>query len=382
MKLYELIDRDELASAIVNKHVKAQYHKTEPLAILNYTQTCMWDRAWTETTMLCRGLIYRTDTEEIVARAFRKFFNYGEPEAPQIDLTDMVVATDKVDGSLGILYPCPKRGGYAIATRGAFHSEQAEHASRLWYQRYGWAPPEGVTALFEIVYPGNRIVLDYGDLDDLICLGTVSIATGGNVRNDWPGAKAKTLPYSNVAQSISATPRKNAEGMVLAFPVTGHRVKLKQADYIALHRVMTNTSPRKLWEYLAVEACKVLIDNPKHWAGRLGISPERAAGIVATGEDWRERMLAGVPDEFFAWCKKALADIEAAAQAVRAEVLDAFASLPQDVDRKAIAAHLEGHAHKVAVFNLLAGKEIDTHCWRAVYPSAGDGWLARSEDVA
>lgn len=382
MKLYELIDKDDLEVAIASKYVKIQYHKSEPLAILNYTQTCMWDRAWTETTMLCRGLIYNTDTQEIVARAFRKFFNYGEPECPPIDLADGVVATDKIDGSLGILYPCPKRGGYAIATRGAFHSEQAEHASRLWHQRYGWAPSAGVTALFEIVYPSNRIVLDYEGVDDLICLGTVSIATGGNVPNDWPGTRAKTLPYSNVAQALAATPRQNAEGMVIYFPVTGHRVKLKQADYIALHRVMTNTSPRKLWEYLAVEACKGMIENPKHWAGKLGIGPERAAGIVAAGDDWRERMLAGVPDEFFAWCKKALADIELAAQSVRADVVATVANLPQSADRKSIAAYLEGNPHKTAVFNVLAGKEIDTYCWRAAYPAASDAWMSRSEDVA
>lgn len=62
MRLFDLIDRDALESAIAAKHVKVQYHRTEPLAILNYTQTCMWERAWTPTTRQCRGLIYRTDT--------------------------------------------------------------------------------------------------------------------------------------------------------------------------------------------------------------------------------------------------------------------------------------------------------------------------------
>jgi putative RNA ligase len=35
-----------------------------------------------------------------------------------------------------------------------------------------------MTVLVEIVYPANRIVLDYGGLDDLILLGAVDIATG------------------------------------------------------------------------------------------------------------------------------------------------------------------------------------------------------------
>jgi hypothetical protein len=57
-----------------------------------------------------------------------------------MDLAARCVVTDKLDGSLGILYPTPD--GHAIATRGAFVSEQALHATELWLDRYaGWLPP-------------------------------------------------------------------------------------------------------------------------------------------------------------------------------------------------------------------------------------------------
>lgn len=386
MKLNDLLDPDGLSAAIAAKHVKVQYHRSEPLAILNYTQACMWERAWTPVTRQCRGLIYHTQTGEIVARPFAKFFNYGEPEAPAVDLFAPVVVTDKLDGSLGILYREPNSGLWSIATRGAFHSEQAEHATAIYRERYADKLPEykRFTLLFEIVYPENRIVLHYGDTDTLFGLGSIEIETGKwfNPTATWPWRRAVTMDHRTFAEALTAPPRPNAEGLVVYFPETGDRLKLKQADYVALHRVMTNTSPRRLWEHLAVQACKRHIDKPKLWASKLGIDPARAESILAAGEDWREKMLAGVPDEFFAWCRAALADIEADVAAIRDEVLTTVAALPDGATRKEIAARLGFVAHPAAVFNVLDGKEIDTYCWKAAYPTADRGWLSRSEDVA
>lgn len=33
-----------------------------------------------------------------------------------------------------------------------------------------WTPPTGHTVLFEIIYPENRIVVDYGEMEDLVLL--------------------------------------------------------------------------------------------------------------------------------------------------------------------------------------------------------------------
>ena len=78
---------------------------------------------------------------------------------PAVDLEAAVEVTDKHDGSLGILYPAPD-GRNAVATRGAFESAQALHASELYRREYerAWRPESGWTYLWEIVYPANRIV--------------------------------------------------------------------------------------------------------------------------------------------------------------------------------------------------------------------------------
>ena len=37
------------------------------------------------------------------------------------------------------------------------------------------------------------------------------------------------FPYASLAEALAAPPRENAEGLVVYFPGTGHRLKLKQA---------------------------------------------------------------------------------------------------------------------------------------------------------
>ena len=130
-----------------------------------------------------------------------------------------------MDGSLGILVPTP--GGYEIATRGSFSSDQARHATKVWRERYaGTEVRPGVTYLFEIVYPGNRIVVDYGDLDDLVLLGGVEIRTGRPVAAadlPWTGPKVATFDFPTLGEALAAPPRAGAEGFVLRFPTTTRR---------------------------------------------------------------------------------------------------------------------------------------------------------------
>ncbi len=60
--------------------ISIQQHPAFPLLIHNYTQSCQFEKAWNDLTVMCRGLI--TDLDGlIVARPFRKFFNLAEHNA-------------------------------------------------------------------------------------------------------------------------------------------------------------------------------------------------------------------------------------------------------------------------------------------------------------
>jgi RNA ligase len=271
----DIMDVQDLVEMTRDGYVRVQTHPVYPYNIACYTKQAMFERVWNDVTMNCRGLIYHQETGEILARPFKKFFNYGEPNAPEFSPDDWVTVYDKVDGSLGIAYDTPD--GPAIATKGSFTSDQALHATKLLRTNYPQYQALGeVTDLFEIIYPDNRIVLDYGDLDALWYLGSVWVDDGIDY---WNGIlmKAWGIPSNHfmlagewgmIFKDIPLD-RPNREGVVVLNDYTGERLKLKQEDYIELHRVMTGLNERQLWQWLSEGKFTkdILIDLPEELHG-------------------------------------------------------------------------------------------------------------------
>jgi RNA ligase len=390
--LSDLLDTDELAEMLDQGYVRRQEHPAMPLAIYNYTEKAAYDREWNDITRQCRGLIVDVMTSRVVARPFPKFFNYGEHDEATLSLDEPVTITDKMDGSLGIMYRGTD-GKLAIATRGSFMSEQAIHATALLRDRYAaefdrWAADEEFTHLFEIVYAANRIVVDYGATDDLFYLGAVHIPSGQTygpaLGNGWPGPQATVFEGCTLGHALSMEPRPNCEGIVVHYWHNNLRIKIKQDDYVALHRILTMTTARTVWEYLAVDACKHLITAPKHWGSRLGIDPARAAEILAVGPDWLARLTEGVPDEFHDWLRSTISGILVKVDGMRTYLESEGDTLREahGSDRKAYAQAVAGRPDAGALFLLLDGKDITFYLWKGAYPPPEKAWGARSEDVA
>ena len=179
MNLSELVRPEDLNAALTLGLVSARTSDDGALTIYNYTDSAMYTPgAWDNPAVRqCRGVIVDT-SGRVIARPWAKFFNHGQTEAGVLDLAAPVEVTDKMDGSLGVLY-LDAAGGPSVATRGSFTSDQAAHATAVLRERYGMTRiDQTLTVLVEIIYPGNRIVCDYGDLDDLVLLGSVGIETG------------------------------------------------------------------------------------------------------------------------------------------------------------------------------------------------------------
>ncbi|MCC6744610.1 MAG: hypothetical protein IT175_12190 [Acidobacteria bacterium] len=207
------IDWSEIRQLVAGGYVSARRHPTEPLTIYNYTARCQYDGHWTPMTRQCRGLI-ADDSGQVVARPFPKFFNYGDLAVGEIPDEPFDVF-EKLDGSLGVLYRTAD--GPAIATRGSFTSEQALLATDMLRSRYAGAEfLDGCTYLFEIIYPENRIVVDYGGESRLVLLAVIDTATGVEV-DHHPGGGLE-LVASHVARppaELAAMVRPNCEGFVL-----------------------------------------------------------------------------------------------------------------------------------------------------------------------
>ncbi|MEO3783867.1 RNA ligase [Actinocorallia sp. B10E7] len=357
--LSDLFDPARLADAVAGGYVREQTHPELPLRILNYTEKTQYERAWTEVTRFCRGLVV-DEADRIVARPYPKFFNYGEYPEGAFDLDAPAVVADKADGSLGVLYPTPD--GYAVATRGSFTSDQALHATEVWRERYAdrMKVPEGVTCLFEIIYPANRIVCDYGGLDDLVLLGGVDIATGRPAEVDgWPGPAVERFAYGTLREALAAPPRPGAEGLIVRLPgrdgAVDLMVKLKQDDYLALHRVITGLNARVVWE-------------------RLGAGEDTAA------------ICEGLPDEFHGWVRdmaRGLADRQRELLArIEAEHAAIVVALPDGWGRKDYAALASRSPLRGWLFQVLDGKDPSARIWHSLKPSGDDRPFTLSEDVS
>lgn len=252
-RLSDIFDLDELERAIEAGLVRRKFHTTAPLAILNYAEKAVFERHWNDVTLACRGLIYNTDTLELVARPMKKFFNFDEMSA-QIPHGPCLVAP-KMDGSLGVLHHNRYSDEWAIATRGSFVSEQALRGTKIFHEMWDWnsgfMPSVLHTYLFEIVYRENRIVVDYGDLEALVLLEVIDNETGRADLDefdacDWPvKTERRLIPsfYDTIASDIPA----GEEGFVIYWPGADYRVKVKSAEYVELHRLVTGLNERVVW---------------------------------------------------------------------------------------------------------------------------------------
>ncbi|WP_433520071.1 RNA ligase (plasmid) [Nonomuraea sp. CA-143628] len=357
LHIWDLFDLTCLDKSVEDGYVRVQEHPTGSLKIYNYTEKTQFESAWDTITRTCRGLI--VDAQGVVvARPFAKFFNYGDPQAGELDLSAPAEVVDKMDGSLGILYPTPD--GYAVATRGSFTSLQAIHATALFRARHGdFEPPKGMTALFEIVYPENRIVCDYGGADDLFLLGAVDIASGTVVGPDWVsgwcGPQATVFTVRTLGEALAMPPRPGAEGLVVRLLMSGHMVKLKQADYLALHKIVTSLNARSVWEALGegrsvADICEPLPDEFHQWVKDLAEALQvEADDLLYDTERFHDKILSRMPD---GWTRKDYA-LEAAKSTLRPWL-----------------------------FNLLDGRDPRPSIWKTLRPSGDLRPISFSEDAA
>ena len=280
MKYTELFSFEDLELELQDGYVREQKHPTLPLTILNYTDKATYERRWNSVTTHCRGLIVNNVTDEVIARGPRKFFNYGEPSATEYPLDTLVRLTTKHDGSLGIgwRYFDVSQWWYGVATRGSFLSEQAEHAGEvLTHDDKGnidFAATAGYSRMWEIVYPENRIVLDYGDRDELIPLGTVDNKTGLIVYRPNSVLVGGIPAIMTLAEAIALPIPDDEEGYVLDIldkylSVVDH-LKLKGDRYKELHAAIFGLTEARVYEAWRKNEAKSFVealpDEVQPWA--------------------------------------------------------------------------------------------------------------------
>jgi len=245
---------------VASGYIKETTHPKYKWRIYNYTPVAVHEGIWNEATRAARGLILDWN-DTVLARPFPKFFNLGEEQDIELPDEDFIVY-DKMDGSLGIIFHA--EGHWNVATRGSFSSVQAEVGALILDNYYPHTNMDtSLTYLVEIIYPKNRIVIDYGTKEDIVFLGAINTKTGqeylpGMITTSFPqvdtmSITGKTFSLNNIPdlpQFFNYRDGTKHEGFVVRFS-SGYRIKVKIPDYKRIHRIVTNASNKTIWELMS-----------------------------------------------------------------------------------------------------------------------------------
>jgi len=286
-----------------------QTHPTLPLTIWNYTPAVQYGEKWDEVTLQCRGLVTGTEGN-VVARPFKKFFNIEENKSDQ-------------------------------------SKWMSEFAQKYNYQDI---IVEGFTYLFEIIYPENRIVVNYDGQERLVLLGIINTETGEELpHNELFEGFDVVKKYDGVRDysELKGKVEQNSEGFVVRFS-NGDRMKIKGEEYLRLHKIMTNVSTTGVWE------------------------------LLSNGGDINE-FLKDVPDEFYKKVKD-YADLlkygfyrvsEDCGKAHYYFRYGKYSDKEIEPTKKQFAEHVMNHGHppyRAVMFAMWDGKPYDKLIWNIIKP--------------
>ncbi len=359
-----IFNLQKLEQAIADGYVAKRKHPSLNLYILNYTAKTQYEWKWDETTVNCRGLIV-DDQYRVVERPFKKFFTIDQLTQLRnyvhnlygLKFSSIEKSTfrsfEKMDGSLGVLYWDHWTGAEKvpmIATRGSFESDQAKKGCEL-IQKYNCTSlNRNYTYLFEIVYPENRIVVNYGSDEKLVLIAVIDKLTGADawweynrIRQECIFPVAQEYPISTFKELEEAAKvaKDNFEGYVLVFE-NGFRLKFKYDEYKRLHRLLTGVSERTVWD------------------------------MLSTGAD-EASFLEQVPDEFYTWYTLVKNRLLNEYLAIERSVSRVYQAIEPNLNRKLFAQQVFGltpeyKKYSGMLFKLYDGKEIAEDIWKLVYP--------------
>ena len=334
-----IIDFGKIHDLVIQGYINKTKHPVANLWIYNYTQKTQFEGLWIPETLQSRGLILNAKNE-IVARPLPKFFNL-EQHVGDLPSRDFNVF-EKLDGSLGILYWL--NGQPFIATRGSFNSDQANYANSKLLPKYHDHIKKfdrNYTYLFEIIYPINRIVVDYKEAQKLVLLAIIHTQNAKELDIfgvDYPD-KAKFFKEFKDLSLLQRSINVVDEGYVLHW-TNGLRLKYKFSEYVRLHKILTNVTNLTIWEYLR------------------------------KGKDFEE-LLEKVPDEFFGWLQTTKSKIEQDYKNLKTSIEVVFKSLDRNLDRKSLANYIITNHKPLAhyLFALLDNKSTEDSLWNQIRPN-------------
>jgi RNA ligase len=349
MELLKKIDWNVLNEYIENNLIVSNKHPEYDIWILNYSPKTQSQKFWDEYTLSCRGMV--VDAEgNILARPMVKFKNYEEHDPSEIDMSQDFEVFEKMDGSLILLFHYEAVNKWIVASRGSFISEQMTEATKMLISKTNVFDKLNklFTYVFEVIYPENRIVVNYGDMRDLILLTVIDTKTGleltyrdmaVNYHKYFTIVNRYDMNNVKNLMELKRLEEDNMEGFVVKFS-SGMRVKVKFSEYVRLHGILTNVSNLTVWEHLKNNYdFNILLDR--------------------------------VPDEFYDWLKRTIKHLQIEYNEIERLALIDFIRIyhvNDIVERKKFAMEAIKSKYRSILFKLYDKKPYDEIIWKEIRP--------------
>jgi RNA ligase len=330
------------------KLLRCQKHPNKNLYIWNYTDLVQFENHWDHVTEKARGLV--TDHRgNVMAHSFKKFYNLNQNlHTP----TEKFRVFDKMDGSMIILFW--HQNEWIVASRGSFVSDQAVMAEHLLKSKYDYdaiqSLDKNLTYVFEVIYPHNRIVVNYGDIEEMVFLAAFY---KDGMEADFDVVKqyieetnipvVKEYTFTDYLELASKN-EHNKEGYVVVFS-NGERVKIKFQEYLELHRAISNINALRVWEA---------------FQNRTPI----------------EEFVSTIPDEFMAWVKEKYAKFQQEYDTIYNTVTSRFVEIKRATQSRAdfakmVNADVSVRNYSKLLFHLYNFKDIRDTIIQMIRPHNG-----------
>lgn len=263
--------REDDWETILKQEYAVRVKQSWPYAIFNYTVGCDFLNLIVQEA---RGIIIDLETLEVVCWPFRKFGNFNESYADEIDWKTARVQ-EKVDGSIIKLWYDHLNTKWMFSTNGTIDASDAkigENSDRtfmniiLQAENYYKIPFENLekdyTYIFELTSPETQVVVQYPKTF-LYHIGTRNNKTGEEYDLDIDIEKPKMYPLSSLEECIEAVKRLNDsqedarvenEGFVVV-DANWNRVKIKSPEYLFYHKMSTMCRMTKM------QICESIINH-------------------------------------------------------------------------------------------------------------------------
>jgi RNA ligase len=318
-----------------------QTHNIYDLIVWNYTQKVQYEGLWDDVSKNCRGLITNSKGK-IVSRCIPKFWNMEELNPNDIP-NEPFEAFMKMDGSYISLFFYENE--WIFASRGSFNSDQAVLAKKVFNKKYADVVnlDKNINMIFELVGPDNRIVVSYPK-NDLVLLTSYDALSGEelNIYSDGFNGFTRVKKYDGINdyRAIKESISDDEEGMVVRFINSGMRMKIKGANYVILHRIITNVSSLTIWEHLS------------------------------KNEDL-EKLLLNVPDEWFQWVRKTADSLNSRYSEIEKQALEEYQRIMNmytNISKKWFAQEAKKSNLRAILFKQYDGKPYSEIIWKMIRP--------------